>query len=371
MDFDHPVVKDVLRFHMLPQLSMKDLAALAPVCKVWAGVSRARPPAVRDGILPPANYAAMSRDSRFIAIVTPSTLSRSHVMLLTSDTFAPAVDIGRSPYAKYDEHDLLDMQWCGDTLYILVSRTLYAWHEPWRAARGASLPRVAMEIPTNIISEYDRMTNMAIVGSTAYISTEDGLVNTCDLTTGHFATFIKWWDIIPFNPMRFSASSDGRWIATTGYERADVTILDIGSAQVVCTLRLPQWLDNESETHTLAWEPGGGTRLAVGWHRHVVVWDVATHDAPRMLVEKAVGCYACCAWSPDGKTLACVIPTHTDPEIHLVSMVAGPGGTRVLRDVKAFQGIYGVKFAPDSRRLFLSLYIEKEHRTSVYTILPM
>ena len=284
MDIDHPVLMDALRFHMLPQLGMKDIAALAPVCKEWAGVSRARPPALRDGTQPRAHQHVWSRDGRVLAIRTPffpavesTPCVRSRVLLIASDTFAPAKEVFCLPVVRDSYHvwDGHDMQWRGDTLYLMSKRELYAWRDPLRNTS----PPVVLTLPPNH-NKYDRMTNFALFGPTVYIATEVGLVLVGDLTASGSVQRFLGGDVIPYDPHNFVASSGGPWIASTGYEHADVTILNVRSAAIVRTLRLPQWQDAESESHALAWEPGGGTRLAVAWHHHVVVWDVATHDAP-------------------------------------------------------------------------------------------
>lgn len=136
-------------------------------------------------------------------------------------------------------------------------------------------------------------------------------------------------------------SSDGKLLATTGYDRL-IKLWDVAAGKEVRTLK-----DHSDAVYGLAFRPDGKLLASASADRAVKVWDVATGRRLYTLGEATDWLYAV-AWAPDGKRLAAA---GIDKSIRVWDV--DENGGRIVQSVFAHEGpITRLAYAADGSRLY-------------------
>jgi WD40 repeat protein len=140
----------------------------------------------------------------------------------------------------------------------------------------------------------------------------------------------------------FAFSPDGKWLASTIWKDANVTLWDTTTGQQIHKLA-----GHTAEATAVAFSPDGQWLASGSEDRTVKLWDVATGQPLRTFEVYVVG-YLGLAFSPDGKWLA---SSSVDKTVKLWDVATGQP-TRTLDGGE----VMDVAFSPDGTRLASSCY---------------
>lgn len=143
-------------------------------------------------------------------------------------------------------------------------------------------------------------------------------------------------------------SADGNYLAVSGFQGGNVSIIKLANGQVVQTFTGPA-----SDTIDLSWSPDG-KRLAGGFadvkgHVYSYIWNVATGNRLQTLAGLIP------AWSPDSKYIATVAPGRNEVDVQVWDAASG----KIVHSYKMPFMTYVVSWSPDSKYIATSGEIVK------------
>ncbi len=167
------------------------------------------------------------------------------------------------------------------------------------------------------------------------------------LVTGGYHTGAKVWDAKTGKLLRtldtggveggltVVFSPDGKTLAV-GNRNSTTRLYDPATGRLLRTL-------GRTMSHGLAFSPDGKTLAAVYVNASVVLWEVATGKVLHEERTAAPELFAVC-WSPDGGLLATA-------GLNAPVTVWSPKGLKPLKELKAPEALFTMRFTPDGSRL--------------------